>query len=366
MGQQNSVFIGKSADAAAVWPAVEEKLAENTRAGVLLTLAVILAAGILMIACRTRPPAAPMERIVLGAETIAFSAPVWVAEHNGYFREEGVHVVIRGFDSGRTALFTMVDQGGLDLVTAAQTPVISKSFDRRDYAIVAAMAFSDKDVKVVARRDRGINAPQDLAGKTIGITYGSSGHFFLSLFLAYNQLQLSDVRTVDFEATRLEDALIKGQVDAVATWEPHVYRAQKALREKAVILPGGNIYREDFYFVARREFIHGHSKALERFLRAIEKAQQFIQRDRAATLNIVQHRLQIDMDILKSTWDECQFGLFLNQSVLISLEDEARWAIENKLTPATRVPNYLNYIYVDALSAVKPDAVAIAGIRRPL
>lgn len=341
-----------------------EAVSRTARTGLIVLTMVMLAGVALWMARRPGPPTGPMDTIVLGAETIPFSAPVWVAEHNGYFREEGVEVEIRGFDSGRTALFTMVEQGGLDLVTAAQTPVISKSFGRSDYAIVAGMVYSDKDVKLLARRDRGITSPQDLKGKTVGITRGSSGHFFLGLFLAYHQLQLSDVRTVDLEPTRLGGALIEGQVDAVATWEPHIYRARKALGDKAALLPSSNIYREDFYFIARKEFISRHPVALERFLRAIEKAQQFIRKRRAETLDIVLRRLQMDSEVLRATWDQFQFGSFLDQAILESLEDEARWAIENKLTEAARVPNYLEYLHTEALLAVKPEAVTIAGRKR--
>ncbi len=53
------------------------------------------------------------------------------------------------------------------------------------------------------------------------------------------------------------------------------------------------------------------------------------------------------------------FILSLSQVLIIAMEDEARWAIKNNLTDATEVPNYLDYIYFDALEAVKPDAVNI-------
>lgn len=58
-------------------------------------------------------------------------------------------------------------------------------------------------------------------------------------------------------------------------------------------------------------------------------------------------------------WDDFTFELSLNQSFLVNIEDEARWAIRNKLTDKTGVPNYLDYIYIDALESVKPDAVTV-------
>jgi len=49
----------------------------------------------------------------------------------------------------------------------------------------------------------------------------------------------------------------------------------------------------------------------------------------------------------------------LDQSLVLALEDEARWAIKNKLTSKTKVPNYLNHIHLDALKSVAPSAVTI-------
>ena len=45
--------------------------------------------------------------------------------------------------------------------------------------------------------------------------------------------------------------------------------------------------------------------------------------------------------------------------VLSRLEDETRWAIKNRLTDQTVMPDYLTYIYLDGLRAVKPEVVKI-------
>jgi len=163
------------------------------------------------------------------------------------------------------------------------------------------------------------------------------------------------------EPARLSQALIEGQVDAIVTWEPHIYKARKVLGNKAFLLSSGGIYRTDFYFIARKDFIRNHFEALKRFLRAIEKAEKFIGNNNKAAMDIVVQRLKMDKEILNQTWDSFQFTLFLDQSILTALEDEARWAIRNRLVAATKVPNYLDYIHTDALKATKPEAMSIAG-----
>jgi len=299
------------------------------------------------------------KEIVLGCEASLLTSPVWIAENKGYFQEEGLNVKIKEFGSGRTALATMLNEGNLDMVTVAQTPVMFNSFNRSDYAIIAAMVYSDNDVKILARQDKGIKSPSDLSGKRVGITKGSTGHFFLGLFLAYNGLELSEVQTIDLEAPDLPGALAEGRVDAISTWEPHILNARSLLGEKALLLPSEGVFREDFYFVANKDFIENNPQVLRSFLKAIEKGEEFIQKNREESIDIVCQRLKLDRELTTSVWSDFNFQLMLDQTVLITLEDEARWAIREELTDKKEVPNYLDFIYIDALEDVKPEAVTI-------
>ena len=299
------------------------------------------------------------KEIVLGCETSLLPSAVWIADNKGYFQQEGLNVKIKEFGSGRTALATMLNEGGLDMVTVAQTPVMFNSFNRSDYAIIATMVCSDNDVKILVRRDEGIKRPSDLKGKKVGVTKGSTGHFFLGLFLAYNGLGLSEVETVDLEAPDLPGALADGRVDAISSWEPHILNAKSLLGEKAILLPSKGVFREDFYFVAKKDFIEDNPEALKSFLKAIEKGEEFIQKNREESINIVSERLKLDKKLTTSVWNDFDFQLMLDQTILITLEDEARWAIREGLTDKKEVPNYLDFIYTSALEHVKLEAVTI-------
>jgi NitT/TauT family transport system substrate-binding protein len=41
------------------------------------------------------------------------------------------------------------------------------------------------------------------------------------------------------------------------------------------------------------------------------------------------------------------------------MEDEARWMIRNQFTSEKQVPDFLDYLYLDGLQSVKPEAVNI-------
>ena len=53
----------------------------------------------------------------------------------------------------------------------------------------------------------------------------------------------------------------------------------------------------------------------------------------------------------KRNWAGCpkRYPLFLDQSLLLAMEDEARWLIDNRLTDQTKVPDYLDYFSVARL-----------------
>jgi ABC-type nitrate/sulfonate/bicarbonate transport system substrate-binding protein len=113
--------------------------------------------------------------------------------------------------------------------------------------------------------------------------------------------------------------------------------------------------------VARKDFLKDHPETAKRFLRAIEKSEAFILKNKDEAIEIVSKRLKTEAGGVKATWDDLIFRLSMDQSILVSLEDHARWATMNRLTKGEKIPNYLDYINTDALKEVKPEAVSIAG-----
>ena len=69
--------------------------------------------------------------------------------------------------------------------------------------------------------------------------------------------------------------------------------------------------------------------------------------------------LDFDEGYMNYHWPKQSFVIELPQSLLFRLEDEARWRIKNNLTDNKEVPNYLDFIFTDALEQIKPGAVTI-------
>ena len=67
----------------------------------------------------------------------------------------------------------------------------------------------------------------------------------------------------------------------------------------------------------------------------------------------------MDKTVLHDIWMDFRFKVTLDQSLLVTIEDESRWAIKNRLVESQAMPNYLDFLYADALSSVKPERLRI-------
>ncbi|GAM08563.1 NMT1/THI5 like protein [Geobacter sp. OR-1] len=105
-----------------------------------------------------------------------------IAKEKGYFKEEGIAAEISLVGDGKAAMNKFL-QGECDASLTGEFPLVRQSFSRNDLAIIATLATSDNVVKVMARRDRGINKLEELAGKRIGVSKGTISNFFLDQFL---------------------------------------------------------------------------------------------------------------------------------------------------------------------------------------
>jgi len=299
------------------------------------------------------------ETLSLGVEASLLPASVWVAENKGYFQEEGIDLSIKEFDSGRLSFNAMLAGEGVDISTVAPTPIMFTSFGRQDFSILAVFAFSSDDIKVIARGDKGISTAVDLIGKRIGTAVGTTGQFFLGSYLTRNGILVSEVEVVDFSPSELPGALENNEVDAIVIWEPHAYNAQQLLGNNTVRLPSANIYRTAFNFTVMNSFAEARPDVLESFLRAIIRATEFINSNKDESIIIVAERLGLDRVVTTALWDDFTFDVFLDQSLLLTLEAEANWAIENNLADNTVAPNYLDYFFFKTLEEVSPETITI-------
>lgn len=300
----------------------------------------------------------PNETVTIGVASIAMSSPIIIAQEKGYFEENGLKVTIKPYSSGKKAIETMF-AGENDVATVAELPIMFQSFVRNDFNVIATFTHSYKDIKVIARKDRGIKTPADLIGKRIGFIEKTGTHFFSYVYFTEHMINPSTLKISFYLPSDLPEVLKGGQVDAIVAFEPIAYQALAKLSGQAIMLPQSNLFRNTFNLVAKKDWTEQHPETLKKIIKSVDKAIEFMKRNKDESIALVAGTLKLPKEYLFSVWEDHVFQLSLDNYMLTTMEDEARWAIKHRFVDAQVVPNYLDFIYLDAMKAVRPDAVSI-------
>ncbi len=262
------------------------------------------------------------------------------------------------YTSGKAALEATL-QGKANLGTSADIPIMVAASKGQPVAVVATIFATQSDYAVVARKDRGIATPADLKGMRIGVTLSTSGHFVLDAFLNRQKLSMKDVTAVDLKPEDLALALSKGEIDAAATWEPFVGTIKEQLGSNGAVFSANNVYDATFNVSGTRDYVAAHQDAVKKFLRAVIRGGQYCRDAPDGAREITAKSMRTTAAKLTQFWPSYRFDVALNQSLLLALEDETRWAIKNKLAEPGPMPNYLSYMDLNGLLAVMPAAVTV-------
>ena len=296
------------------------------------------------------------QKITLAIGTQMQSTLAYIALSKGYFLNEGLDVQPQMHSSGKKALESVLD-GKADFATVAETPVMFSVLRGDRIFIIANIESSSMNNGVLARPDAGIARAADLKGKRIGFTPGTNVDFFLDSFLTAQGLTRKDISPVPLAPEELQDALLTRKVDAVSTWTHLLIQIKRQLGAQALVFYDQEIYTEIFNIAAMQDFVQQNPQTVARFLRALIQAEDFLAKHPEEAQDIVTAAIKVDQELVRQVWDAFSYQVSLGQNLLITLEDETRWAMKNKLTDKTIMPNYADYIHVDSLKALKPEAV---------
>ena len=138
------------------------------------------------------------------------------------------------FPSGPPLLEAM-NAGAIDFgVTGDAPPIFAQSAGARlDY--VAVQPLKGAGEAILVRAASTLRAVQDLKGRSIGYTKGSSGHMFVVQALQQAGLSLSDVKSVYLAPAEAVTAFAHGDIDAWAVWDPFFAIAERDQHARVLI-----------------------------------------------------------------------------------------------------------------------------------
>jgi NitT/TauT family transport system substrate-binding protein len=298
------------------------------------------------------------QKITVAFTTQPQSTLVHIALDKGYFLNNGLDVQPLIHSFGKAALQSVLD-GKADFATVAETPVMFSALKGDRIYVIANIESSSMNNAVLARTDAGILKATDVKGKRIGFTPGTTSDFFLDSFLTAQGLTRKDITPVPVAPNEMQGAMLTKMVDAVSTWNYPLTQIRHQLGAQALVFYDRQIYTETFNIAVLQDFVQRNPQTVTRFLRALIQAEDFVAKHPEEAQDILAAAIKVDKKLVKEVWNAFNYQVRLDQNLLITLEDETRWAMKNKLTDKTAMPNYADYIHVESLKAVSPEAVKL-------
>lgn len=324
-------------------------------------LALVAAGGIAITAWLAKnspvPPSGPPEKVVIAGLSLPGAGLFFVAKEQGFFREQGLDADLQLHTTGKSALDSLFG-GDADFAIAGDTPIVLSILSDRQLDVLSTVYRPDGGIAIIARRDRAAT-PDELKGKRLGVTFGSSGQFVADTFLLVHGIAQSEVTMRDMKQEEMAEALAAGVIDAACMWQPHLADTQTKLGDLGFTFPNAAFYTFRLSLVAKRGYAAEYPGRTRKVLAALRQAQRYTTANPAVALDIMSRSTGIAGTTLKRFFNPAEYELGLDQGLLLTLDDQTRWAIQRGLVHTDKMPNYLDYIQADGLQAVSPESVKI-------
>src|SRR5947209_16925132 len=157
----------------------------------------------------------------LGVLRLSSSAPVFIAQDKGYFRDAGIEIELRFFDAAQP-IAVATTSGDVDIGITAFTAGLYNLAGKGTLKVIGGMSREKAGYPLIGyfasnnAYAAGLKTPKDLAGKRVAVTQvGSSFHYSLGLLADKYGFKLSEVKVLPLQSLSNAAAALKGEtVDA--------------------------------------------------------------------------------------------------------------------------------------------------------
>lgn len=224
-----------------------------------------------------------------------------------------------------------VTSGKAEVATNGETQLLRFSVDDPDLRAILTVA--EDRYRLAARKSANIFSVADLRGKRITTPLDTTAHWYLLKLLRTANLKESDVVLVPIEPWKEQiDALVKGDVDAMAMWEPDPEIARDALGDDIVFVPGESGYKEIFALYASAKALADSAKRAEivKFVASIISVTERLNQNPQAYFPLISKSSGVSEKHLAAVWADFTFPGKITENLLDILEEQEIWVAERQ------------------------------------
>lgn len=196
------------------------------RSKLALTIIILIAITFIVQSCNSvneKEKTTELEELVIGYPYLRIALPVIVAYHNGYFKEQGLNVTLKPYETAQPMMDAIVS-GKIDLGGFCALPITFGAMARSKTPLLFLGGMYEDDAHPISlllvKDTTNIKKIKDLKGKKIGILPTRAYEVWIEEILKANGVTPEDVIIRQVKPNLQADALYNGSVDALFTNDP--------------------------------------------------------------------------------------------------------------------------------------------------
>ena len=286
-----------------------------------------------------------------------------IAEEKGFFQEEGL-VVENKLMNGPDENAPLVASGEAKVCFGSIYNNISVAANGVKVKVVAPLANAAGTQAVVAGKNTVIHSPKDLEGKKIGMTNGAGVLIAIRNMCAATGTDINKIQFVNLQASEQLASLDKGDIDAMAAWEPWIGKAvaqggKELFNGTKSYLPTAeeDVHWIDFYMTVQvqDDYAKAHPETVKKLLKALHKATDFINEHPEEAAKIIAKRINVDEETCLRIIKKNKYAMKFDSQFMDGTNNMAKFMLDMKNISA--VPAIKEYVDMAPMKELYPSEV---------
>ncbi|CCQ97045.1 Nitrate/sulfonate/bicarbonate ABC transporter substrate-binding protein [[Clostridium] ultunense Esp] len=268
---------------------------------------------------------------LVGVRDAQISSQQIIADKLGYFKEEGLDVTNQLIESGPD-IGPMIAGGSAPISIQTNFMDIILTSNNVGVKIVAPLAQIAGTQAVVGGKNLNLKSAKDLEGKTIGVPSGADVVIAINNMGKELGVDVSKIKYVNLSPSDAVTALEKGDIDAMAAWEPFITKAIQGggkflfsgtkanLPEKQGDVNWMSVHTT---IQVTDDFLKKNPNTIKAVLRALKKATDYINENREEAIKILAPELHLTEEELKEIMSRNVYSMEVNENYVKDSNGEA-------------------------------------------
>ncbi|MNO20427.1 putative aliphatic sulfonates-binding protein precursor [compost metagenome] len=302
---------------------------------------------------------------LVGVRDAQISSQQIIADKLGYFKDEGLDVTSQLIESGPD-IAPMVAGGSAPISIQTNFMDIILTSTGVDVKIVAPLAQIAGTQAVVGGKNLNLTSAKDLEGKTIGVPSGADVVIAIDNMGKELGVDVGKIKYVNLSPSDAVVALEKGDVDAIAAWEPFITKGIQGggkflfsgTKSELPDNPGDvNWMSVHTTIQVTDDFLEKNPNTIKAVLRALQKATDYINNHREEAIKILAPELHLSEEELTEIMNRNVYSMEVNDNYVNDSNGTAVGEYLKSVGNIKELQDPKSYHDLSLLKEVAPDLV---------